>query len=141
MADIGSGRLTRHGVGRDLGELPMNRKKHGQMGEEIIARERRAQIDHLVASVNDEASRDDTMRSGYFARIGGLIAYAKSESDKLIKPQWVSSKITAPEAYNPKDCESPDVAECASPAGALSPENESGSSVIHREILINGMTD
>ena len=65
----------------------------------------------------------------------------KSESDNLIKPRGVILKITIPEVYNPKDYELPNSTEYVSPTDVLNPENDSGSSDIHEDYLINVMTD
>lgn len=107
----------------------------------MTASERRVLINHLVTNANDEALHNDTMRLGCFTRTGGLMTYTKSESDNLIKPQRVISKITMPEVYNPKDYELPNSTEYVSPTDVLNPENDSGSSDIHEDNLINDVTD
>ena len=65
----------------------------------------------------------------------------KSESDNLIKPQGVISKIAMLKAHNPKDYELPNTTECASPEDDLNPENYSGSRNTYEDHLINDVTD
>ena len=57
-----------------------------------------------------------------FNLIEGLMTFTKSESEKLIKPQGVISKITAPRTCDPKDYETSNVDEFASPTDAINPE-------------------
>ena len=70
-------------------------------------------INNLVTNSNDEAFHDDKAYTGRFTRAGGLMIWTKSDSDNLIKPQGVISKITAREVYNPKDHETTNVLELA----------------------------
>ena len=67
-------------------------------------------INHLVANANDEALCNGIMRIGCFACTVGSMNFTKSESDKLIKPQGVISKITMPEICDPKDYETSSLA-------------------------------
>ena len=50
------------------------------------------------------------------------MTFTKSESDKLIKPQGVVSKITMPKTYDPKDYETSNVAKFVSPEDFINPE-------------------
>ena len=59
-----------------------------------------------------------------FAYTGGLMACDKSDSDHLIKPQGVVSKITMSEARNPKHYERPNVLEVVFPGDDVILEND-----------------
>jgi hypothetical protein len=76
----------------------------------------------LVTDANDEASWNDRMIIECFSRTGVLMTFTKSESDKLIKPQGVVSKITMPKTYDPKDCETSNDAEFVSSKYFINPE-------------------
>ena len=102
--------------------------------------ERREVTNHLFASVNDKALCDDKSRIGFFVRSGGLMPCTKSYSYNLIKHQGVIQKIV-PEVFNHKDYEEPNTSEIVPPTGTVSPENDSKSSDIHDDDLINDMTD
>ena len=69
------------------------------------------------------------------------MTFAKSESEKLIKPKIMISKIIAPKTYDPKDYETSSVSEIVSPADAINPEKDSVSADIHDDKMINDMTD
>ena len=69
------------------------------------------------------------------------MTYTKSNSDKLIKPQGVTSKITMPEIYDPKECETEKVSDFVSPTDLVEPQNDSGETDIHEDDNINEATD
>ena len=67
--------------------------------------------------------------------------YAKSDSDKLIKPQGVISKITTPKACDPKKYESDKVSDLLAPTDVIEPQNDSSESCLHEtDPMMNGIT-
>ena len=57
----------------------------------------------------------------------------KSETDSLMKPQEVISRISMPEIRNPENHHAEDVRELASPTDVVNPENDSGDDDVHEE--------
>ena len=96
---------------------------------------------NLVAKANDKALKNDKTCARFFEYVGALTTYVKSESDKLIKPQIVIFRITAPEVCRPKDYETVSVSEFSSPIGTLQSETDFGSSDIYEDDLINRTED
>ena len=65
----------------------------GKWESKMTAGERRGLATRLVAAANDEASKTDKFCVSCFTRTGGLVHWTKSEIDKLIKPQGVTSNV------------------------------------------------
>ena len=95
--------------------------------------ERWALTNHLVATANDEAVKNDKLHISCFNCTGGLMNWTKSEAGKLTKPQGVTSHDTMPETraqVSPVDHGSINVSLLTGHAGILLPENDTGNSGI-----------
>ena len=65
----------------------------------LAASDRHVLMSNLVTKANDIALENDNIRVGYFVRTSRLIEFAKSDVDKLIKPQGTINKIVIPDSY------------------------------------------
>ena len=87
----------------------------------MTASDRRVLLSNLVGEANKLVLHDDDMRVNCFVRTGCLLEYEQSQSDDLVKPQGVHSKIIVPATH----ADSPEeINESMVPTTAVMPEED-----------------
>ena len=121
--DAAYGRSMRCQIGNILDKWLMQESNLAQWEGKMSASERRVLLSNLVGEANEKVLNNDDMRVNCFVRTGCLLQYEPSDSDNLIKPQGVRSKIIIPPTYAETNIGA--AIEYLEPATVVTPEQDS----------------